>query len=83
MSFFSCFFCGCAVLRQKIDGEGEHEAVPAELLHHEGERAAAQGGQAAQPGEPGPALRAQATPRQVGRRQQQCAGGEPRVQGRP
>jgi hypothetical protein len=65
------------------DGEAEHEAVPAELLHHEGERAAAQGGQAAQPGEPGPALRAQATPRQVGRRQQQCAGGEPRVQGRP
>lgn len=47
------------------DGQSEHEAVPAELLHAQGERAAAQGGRASQPGEPGPALRAQAPPRQV------------------
>ena len=67
------------------DGQTEREAVPAELLHHEGERAAAQEGAAAEPREPGPAHRAQAAHRQNGgggghqQRQRQvqreCGGG--------
>uniref|UniRef100_A0A0E0K0L6 Uncharacterized protein n=1 Tax=Oryza punctata TaxID=4537 RepID=A0A0E0K0L6_ORYPU len=60
-----CTDCLRQLRPRRGDGQSEHEAVPAELLHAEGERAAAQGGRAAQPGEPDPALRAQAPPRQV------------------
>jgi hypothetical protein len=64
-------------------GQTEREAVPAELLHHEGERAAAQEGAAAQPGEPGPAHRAQAAAHRQNQnggaaqpqRQRECGGG--------
>lgn len=38
------------------DGEVEHQALPAELLHHEGEREVEEEGTAAEPGEPGPAI---------------------------
>jgi hypothetical protein len=55
--------------KKRGDGSAEREAVPAELLHHQGERAAAQEGTPTEPGEPGPAHRAQAAPRQDARAQ--------------
>lgn len=46
--------------RAESDGKDQHEAVPAELLHHQGEREAAEEGAAPEPREPGPLQRAQA-----------------------